>query len=136
MPEDDAPKITGANDMKLVVGGRSTNATSYALVVSDFEFQEQQDKPLEHGIGNEEPQGRHYSNKEYTFSFTLRGEDAELFDQHASDDMDIKAVLTGRAYKWIIRHLDYTQFTFSGSDGDVVEFSSDLNALSYETERV
>lgn len=133
-------KITGANDITITLkeadGGDSIGATA-SLVVDDFEFTESQDKPLQHGIGNEEPVGRVYGNKEYTLSFTLNGEDAAVYNAVAGDDTLMDIVATGNEYKWNIKDLSATEYSYSASDGsDPVEFAVDLNALSVVQEEV
>ena len=132
----DEERITGANDMRLVIRDEDDNklGSTATMVVDDFEFQKSQDKPLQHGVGNEEPQGRVYGNKEYTFSFTIMGEKAELFKDIASPGSAYDAHLFGQTTKWIVRNMDDTQFTYSASDGDPVEFSAEMNALDYDVQ--
>lgn len=133
MTED--TKITDANDMRLVIGTRQAGGPDGSLVVADFEFDVSQEKSLRFGVGNEDAQGRTHGNKEITFSFTLEGEDADIFNEIADSSTSMDSILTGNDYKWRVKDLDWTNFNFSGSDGsDPVEFSCDMNALDYETE--
>lgn len=128
---DDERSILDSNSLRLNIGGRDTK--KHSLIVSDFQFQVSQDKPLQHGISNENPQGRIHGNREITLNFTLTGEDADLFQKFADEQgiksTDMTVVAYGDEVNWEIRHLDHTNLDYSVSDGEGVEFAVDMNAL-------
>jgi hypothetical protein len=136
---------TNANDVTLIVSqvirnddgtrtGTRELANTNAIVVDDYEIGTAEDLEGLSGVGNPEALGISRGDIEHTFSFTIQGEDAELFNSLASDD-------TGRAVELeiIVRYEEYvdkltgawagTRNT-SGSSGDAVEYSAEGMATS------
>lgn len=128
---------TNTDDVTLVVSqverddtGARTGTTEIvdtaAIVVDDFSIGTEEDLEGLSGIGNAEPLGISQGDIEHSFSFTVQGEDAELFTGLASGEEgraneleiivqaeDLRDKLTG-AYAGT-RNL-------TGSSGDPLEF--------------
>lgn len=126
---------TNTDDITLVIsrviredGGR--NATELtdtsAIVVDDFSIDTEEDFELLSGIGNPEPQGTSKGDIEHSFSFTVQGEDAELFDALASDDtgrsVELEIVVIAEEYKDKVTGAWAGTRNISGSSGDALEF--------------
>lgn len=126
---------TNADDVNLVVsevtrdssGSRTGTiriANTSAVVVDDFSIETEEDLEALSGIGNWEALGISQGDVEHSFSFTIQGEDAEVFQSFASD---------GRAVELEIRvQMDEYQDkltgayagtrNLSGSSGDPTEY--------------
>lgn len=127
---------TNANDVTLIVSqvtrndsGARTGSTELrntnAVVVDDFSVDTEEDLEALSGIGNAQALGISQGDIEHTFSFTIQGEDAELFNGLTGED--------GRAVELeiIVQMEDYTTTltgayagtrNTSGSSGDPTEF--------------
>lgn len=127
---------TNANDATLIVSrvlrddsgtrtGTTELADTSAVVVDDFSIESDEDLESLSGIGNPEALGVSRGDIDHTFSFTIQGEDAELFEGLVSEN--------GRAVELeiIVKLEDYTDKltgayagtrNLSGSSGDPVEF--------------
>lgn len=127
---------TNANDVEIIVSevtrddsGTRTGSTELAstarIVVDEFSIDSEEDLEGLSGVGNAEALGISQGDVEHSFSFTVQGEDAELFKGLASSD--------GRAneLEMIVRLDDYRDKltgaragtrSLSGSSGDAVEY--------------
>lgn len=117
------PKITNANDMYVSVAGIAP------LPAEDFDLTVSQEKSLVHGAGRDEPRGHSVGNIEYEWEFTLEGEDAEFFNETAKDKT-FRITLRGQDYKWTLGIATTIDRNFSGTDGEVVEYSA--NGIGYQ----
>lgn len=131
---------TNANDVTLIIsqvqrddsGSRTGSIelrNTNAVVVDDFSIGSEEDLEGLSGIGNAEALGVSRGDIEHSFSFTIQGEDAELFNGLTSDD-------DGRAVELeiIVQMEDYSDKLVgayagtrntSGSSGDPVEFEAE-----------
>jgi hypothetical protein len=131
---------TNADDVTLIVSqvqrddsgtrtGSTELANTSAIVVDDFSIETEEDLEALSGIGNPEALGISQGDIEHSFSFTVQGEDADLFNGLASDD-------TGRAVELeIIAKMEEYQDKLtgayagtrnvSGSSGDPIEFEAE-----------
>lgn len=109
------------------------------LPIDDFNFNKSQDKPPQHGIGNEDPVGLTTGNAEYTASLTLLGDDKNLFSEVWEDAPNpiVELHVTLDETKMIVKGLDETDVELSASDGsDPIELSIDFNATNITREDV
>jgi hypothetical protein len=135
---------TNANDVQLIVsrilrdelGSRTDEreiAETGSIVVDEFSIDSDEDLEGLSGIGNPEALGISRGDVEHSFSFTVQGEDAELFNELAS--------LNGRANELeiLVRMEDYKDKlvqayagtrSLSGSSGDATEYEVEGIAVS------
>lgn len=135
---------TNANDVQLIVsrilrdetGSRTDEreiAETGSIVVDEFSIDSDEDLEGLSGIGNPEALGISRGDIEHSFSFTVQGEDAELFNELAS--------LNGRANELeiLVRMEDYKDKlvqayagtrSLSGSSGDATEYEVEGIAVS------
>jgi hypothetical protein len=131
---------TNADDVTLIVSqverddsgartGSTELANTNAIVVDDFSIETEEDMDDLSGIGNAEALGISKGDISHSFSFTVQGEDADLFNGLASND-------TGRAVELeiIVRMEDYKDKltgawagtrNVSASSGDAIEFEAE-----------
>lgn len=128
---------TNANDVELTVsevertddGSRSGSATigdTANIVVDDFSIETDEDLEGLSGVGNSAPQGVTRGDIDYSFSFTVQGEDAELFTSLASDDgraNELEIVVKLEDYKDKLTGAYAGTRELSGTSGDAVEFA-------------
>lgn len=124
------PEITNANDVRLVVkavGGDGVTMTDRARVTVDsYSIGSEEENEAMSGVGNHKPVAVTRGNVTYNFSFTIQGEDAELFETIALDDgrareIEFQAIGVDFVNKALGAYL--TEFSNEGSDGDAVEYS-------------
>ncbi len=128
---------TNANDVTLIVSrverdeqgartGATTIGTSAAITVDDFELGTEEDLEGLSGIGNSEPLGISRGDIEHTFSFMVQGEDADLFQDLASDEtgrsVELEILIRAEDYKDKMVGARAGTRTYSGSSGDPTEF--------------
>lgn len=132
--------VTNADDVTITVVGDGGDGNSDSagvggkLVVDSFEWREIGDSELKSGVGNRKPIGASHGNLEYEFSLTLEGEDASLFDRLSPDNdgkpTKIQITITGQQYKWNVGTAWCLERTFSGSDGDAVQYEASGIAMA------
>ncbi|WP_226041170.1 hypothetical protein [Natrinema sp. DC36] len=127
---------TNANDVELIVSqverdnsGSRTGATELAntarIVVDEFSIGTEEDLSGLSGVGNPRALGVSSGDVEDTFSFTVQGEDAELFKGLASDNgraVELEIVVRLEDYRDKLTGARAGTRNLSGSSGDAVEF--------------
>lgn len=128
---------TNANDVSLVVSevnrddsgtreGTSEIGTTSTVVVDDFSIGTEEDLTSLSGVGNPEALGISQGDVEHSFSFTIQGEDANLFSSLASDSTgqatEIEIVVTLESYTTTLTGAYAGTRNLSGSSGDPVEY--------------
>jgi hypothetical protein len=127
---------TNANDVRLVVSrverdetgtrtGTTQIASTAAIVVDDFSIDTEQDMEGLSGVGNFNPQGVSKGDLEHTFSFTVQGEDAELFGNLAAtngDANELEIVIQMEDYRDKLSGAYAGTRSLSGSSGDATEY--------------
>lgn len=127
---------TNANDVELIVSqvirdesGSRTGTTELAntsfLVVDEFSIESDEDMEGLSGVGNPEALGISQGDVEHSFSFTVQGEDAELFKNLASEDgraVELELVARLDDYKDKLTGARAGTRNLSGSSGDAVEY--------------
>ena len=137
-------EIRSANDVELVMEGvnqRGTTRSMGRLVVDDFSFTREQDSELGHGVGYAQPAGIVDGSITYSVSFTMMGDDTELFETVSDSDGGARVFsFVARAYNeddtvaWE-KSLDYCKGTseeISASAGDAEEYAVDAIGVQYE----
>lgn len=140
-------EITNANQVQLRVkqSGETTELKSMArAAVSDFSFTYTEDNQTVSGVGRSGNVGVTRGNKDTEFSFTITGDDAELFKAVVINDTDT-GILESRTFNFVARTPNFklkatearlTEFSFEGSDGEAVEYSvSGIATNAYGEER-
>lgn len=146
---------TNANDVTLIVSlvtrdqtdtriGTTEIANTGAIVVDDFSIETEEDLEGLSGIGNRTPQGISKGDIEHSFSFTVQGDDADLFVNIAEgEDGDLNKGDVSRELEIIARFEDVNitlsgawagTRNVSGSSGDPVEFEVEGMATKKRTE--
>lgn len=128
---------TNADDVTLIVSrvirddsgtrtGSRELANTSAIVVDDFSIETDEDLEGLSGIGNAEALGISKGDIEHSFSFTVQGEDAELFNGLASDDdgraVELEIIVKMENYKDKLTGAYAGTRNLSGSSGDPTEF--------------
>lgn len=132
---------TNANDVELTVsviersedGSRDEDATktiadTARIVVDDFSIESDEDLDPLSGIGNSDALGVSRGDIEHQFSFTVEGEDAELFNGLADDNgraNELEIIAKLEDYKDKLTGAYAGTRELSGTSGDPVEFSVD-----------
>lgn len=126
---------TNANDVTLIVSkvdrdesGTRTGTTELsdtsAVVVDDFSIDTEEDMTALSGIGNAEALGVSRGDVEHSFSFTIQGEDAELFSDMVAEDgraVELQITVSMDSYKTKLTGAYAGTRSVSGSSGDPVE---------------
>jgi len=116
---DDAGTRTGSVEL----------ANTNAIVVDDFSIDTEEDMEALSGIGNAEALGISRGDIEHTFSFTVQGEDADLFNGLASDDdgraVELEIILRAEDYKDKLTGAYAGTRSVSGSSGDAMEYEAE-----------
>lgn len=127
---------TNANDVELIVSqvqrdesGSRTGTTELAntafLVVDEFSIESDEDMEGLSGVGNAEALGISQGDVEHSFSFTVQGEDAELFQGLASDGgraVELEIIARLDDYRDKLTGARAGTRNLSGSSGDATEF--------------
>jgi hypothetical protein len=135
---------TNANDVRLTVSqverndngdreGTTTIANTAQIVVDDFSIDTDEDMSALSGITNVEGIGVSQGDVGHEFSFTVQGEDAELFAGLASDNgraVELEIIATGDRYKDTLTKAYAGTRNYSGTSGDPTEFEVEGIALS------
>lgn len=104
-------------------------ANTNAIVVDDFSIDTEEDMEALSGIGNAEALGISRGDIEHTFSFTVQGEDADLFNGLASDDdgraVELEIILRAQDYKDKLVGAYAGTRSVSGSSGDAMEYEAE-----------
>ena len=116
---DDAGTRTGSVEL----------ANTNAIVVDDFSIDTEEDMEALSGIGNAEALGISRGDIEHTFSFTVQGEDADLFNGLASNDdgraVELEIILRAEDYKDKLTGAYAGTRSVSGSSGDAMEYEAE-----------
>jgi len=127
---------TNANDVELIVSqvnrdesGSRTGTTELAntarIVVDEFSIESDEDMEGLSGVGNAEALGISQGDVEHSFSFTVQGEDAELFKGLASSDgraNELEIIARLDDYRDKLTGARAGTRNLSGSSGDPTEF--------------
>lgn len=101
-------------------------ANTSAVVVDDFSIGTDEDLEGLSGIGNPEALGVSRGDIDHSFSFVVQGEDAELFNDIASDDtgrsVELQILVKMQDYKDKLTGAYAGTRNLSGSSGDPMEF--------------
>ena len=134
---------TNANDVTLIVSvvnrdesgsrtGTTTLADTSAVSVSDFTLGTEEDLSGLGGIGNPEDLGISQGDIEHTFSFTVEGEDAEVFNGLASDEdgraVELEIIVKMEDFKSKLTGAKAGTRELSASSGDPIEY--DVEGMS------
>lgn len=127
---------TNANDVQLIVSRIERDETGSrtdeiqildtgSIVVDEFSIGTDEDLEGLSGIGNFEALGISRGDVEHSFSFTVQGEDAELFNELASSNgraNELQILVRMQDYKdKLVRAYAGTR-EVSGSSGDAIEY--------------
>lgn len=131
---------TNTDDVTLIVSevlrddsgsrtGSTEIANTSAIVVDDFSIETEEDMEALSGIGNAEALGISKGDIEHSFSFTVQGEDAELFNGLASNSdgraVELEIVVKAEDYKDKLTGAWAGTRNVSGSSGDPLEFEAE-----------
>lgn len=82
--------ITNADDVDLIIQSgsakRGTAQDMGRIVVDDFSITKEEDDTLESGVGQRLPAGVSYGDVTFGYSFTMLGEDVDVFQMVANSD--------------------------------------------------
>jgi hypothetical protein len=137
--------ITNANDVELVLQAgdttRGTPSDMGRVLVDEFTITREEDDSLESGVGHRLPAGISNGDIEHSFSFTIMGQDVDVFEMIATQDG------RSRVFSFTARKLDdegtieweyaldtckATTEELSGSSGDPMEYSVEGIAVSVD----
>lgn len=137
--------ITNANDVELVLeqGGtkRGTSRSMGRIVVDDFSIGTTEGNESVSGVGFRTPAGATYGDIEYNWSFTILGQDLEVFEMIANERGEaVPFSFTARKtddngnieFEFALDTCVKTDDTFDGSSGDATEFSVEGFAVSLD----
>lgn len=127
---------TNTDDVTLIVSqvlrddsgtrtGSTQLANTNAIVVDDFSIETSEDMEGLSGIGNAEPLGVSKGDISHSYSFTIQGEDATLFNGLTSDDgraVELEIIVVMEDYKDKLTGAWAGTRNVSGSSGDAVEY--------------
>lgn len=128
---------TNADDVTLIVSevlrddsgtrtGTDEIANTSAIVVEDFSIDTEEDMEALSGVGNAEALGVSKGDIEHSFSFTVNGEDADVFNNLASNDtgrsVELEIVVKAENYKDKLTGAYAGTRNLSGSSGDPIEY--------------
>lgn len=136
--------VTNADQVDLILqAGDSKKGTAQdmgRIVVDDFSVTKDEDDTLESGIGQRLPAGVSFGDVEFNFSFTMLGDDVDVFKMIANAD-GISKTFSFTALKqedgdtqWEVA-LDTcvtTSEEWSASSGDTMEYSVEGIAVSMD----
>lgn len=136
---------TNTDDVTLIVSqvnrddtgtrtGTTEIANTSAIVVDDFSIDTEEDLEILTGVGNAEASGQaaggvSKGDIEHSFSFTVQGEDADVFNSLASDDdgraVELEIIVQAEEYKDKLVGAWAGTRNISGSSGDALEFEAE-----------
>jgi len=135
---------TNADDVTIIISqverndaGERTGSTELAntnvVSASDFSIDTEEELEIISGIGNAEGIGISKGDIEHTFSFTVMGEDAELFNGLVENDsgraVELELLVRMNEYKDKLTECYAGTRSLSVSDGDTVEYEVEGVAL-------
>lgn len=139
--------VTNANDVHIVIQAdgqqRGTFQDMGRIVVDDFSVTKEEDDTVESGIGQRLPAGVSYGDVTFNYSFTMLGDDVDVFQMVANSDG------TSRPFSLSAMKLDddgnvtwevaldtcvTTSEEWSGSSGDPMEYSVEGIAVSMDND--
>jgi hypothetical protein len=137
--------ITNANDVELVMEtGDTTRGTPSEMgrvLVDEFTITREEDDSLESGVGHRLPAGISNGDIEHSFSFTIMGQDVEVFEMVATSDGRSRIFsFTARKvddegtieWEYALDTCKATTEELSGSSGDPMEYSVEGIAVSVD----
>jgi hypothetical protein len=128
---------TNADDATLIISevnrddsgtqtGTDQLGTTNAIVVDDFSIETEEDMEALSGIGNAQALGISQGDIEHSFSFTVQGEDAELFQNLVTDDearaVELQITVGLEEYVTTLTGAYAGTRSLSGSSGDPTEY--------------
>lgn len=117
-----------ANDIIITIQGNTAGGTGH-VILSDFDYSDDNDTQELSGIGNRVTQGVSHGNLTAQFSVTAQGEPAEMINDLMPEDdgkaPDCQATAFGELSRWNIGHWWPSSRSFSASDGDPAEFEAE-----------
>jgi hypothetical protein len=131
---------TNTDDVTLIVSqvlrddsgtrtGTAELANTSAVVVDDFSIDTEEDMEALSGVGNAEALGISKGDIEHNFSFTIQGEDAEVFNGLASNEdgraVELEIIFVAEDYKDKLTGAYAGTRNVSGSSGDPLEFEAE-----------
>lgn len=124
MPSD----VANANDVIVTIQGNTAGGSGH-VILDAFEYTSENDTQEESGVGNRETQGFSHGNLTASFSATALGDDAVLFNDLAPESdgkaPDCHVSLFGTDSTWNISHWRPSDRTFSGDDGETLEYEAE-----------
>lgn len=127
---------TNANDVELIVsevirndsGARTGTyrlGSTARIVVDNFTLGDDEDLEGLSGVGNTEALGITQGDVEYSFSFTVQGEAANLFVDIAEENgrsVEMEIIAVGENHRAVLTGARAGTREYSGSSGDAVEY--------------
>lgn len=136
--------ITNANDVELILEAgdtdRGTPSDMGRIVVDEFTITREEDDSLVSGVGFHLPSGISNGDIEFSFSFTMMGQDVDTFEMVASAD-GISRIFSFTARKrdeddveweYALDTCKATTEEITASSGDPMEYSVDGIAVSVD----
>lgn len=131
--------VTNANDVELIIKSDDTTLKSAKIVVDEFTITREESADHVSGVGKQNPHGLTNGDITHSFSFTMMGENVDLFEMVATSGGKSKTfsftaqkLTDGGSIKWSYS-LDTCKATteeLSGTSGDPIEYAVDGNATS------
>lgn len=133
---------TNANDVTLIISqvqrnddgtrvGANDIGSTLAIVVDDFSIDTAEDLEGLSGVGQRTPQGISRGDIEHEFSFTVQGEDADLFngltkkgDSGNQTAAELEIIVKMEDYKDTLTGAFAGTRNLSGSSGDPMEYEA------------
>lgn len=127
---------TNADDVTLIVSevlrddtgvrnGTSSIVNTSAVVVDDFSIETEEDLEALSGVGNWEALGISQGDVNHSFSFTIQGEDADIFSAFASGSgraIELEIIVKMEDHKDKLVGAYAGTRNLSGSSGDPTEY--------------
>lgn len=130
-------EITNANDVRLVVktgqNGDLGLTDRARIVVDNFNFTVDEDNEGLSGVGNHTPVGVTRGDVEYSWSFSIQGEDGDLLRAIALDNgrsREIEFLAKGRSFTVKMGSGYLTSLSYDGDSGEAVEWSAEGMAVT------
>lgn len=132
---------TNANDVRLVISrvdedGDLVKTGTTSIVVDDFSIDSEEDLQSLSGIGNRKPQGISKGDIDYSFSFTVQGEDEDTMLDLSEDgeavELELKALFDSVTI--VLEGAWAGTRSVSGSSGDPIEYEVEGMATNRRNE--
>lgn len=139
--------VTNANDVELVMEGdsgrRGTPQNMGRIVVDDFTITREEDNSFPSGVGHRLPVGVSRGDVEFSFSFTMQGEDVDVFEMVATQDgLSVPFSFTaqkppedgseGVEWQFALETCLAGTEELTGTSGDPMEYSVEGGAVSID----